>query len=118
MDQRLQCRNDELHTHLDRNGKPHQHEGKTREHGGMRVKKGEHLGNGEGVQLGAEQNGARQDKGAGEAYLTPPSIGVTEGVEIEAEEENERAIHVYKKCGYEVLPYMELKKEDFRCSKK
>lgn len=30
---------------------------------------------------------------------------------LEAEEENERAIHVYKKCGYEVLPYMELKKE-------
>ena len=29
---------------------------------------------------------------------------------IEAEAENERAVHVYKKCGYEVLPYMELKK--------
>ena len=29
---------------------------------------------------------------------------------LEAEEENERAIHVYKKCGFEVLPYMELKK--------
>lgn len=29
---------------------------------------------------------------------------------LEAEEENERAIHVYKKCGYEVLPYLELKK--------
>ena len=26
------------------------------------------------------------------------------------EEENERAINVYKKCGYEVLPYMEMKK--------
>ena len=30
---------------------------------------------------------------------------------LEAEEENERAIHVYKKCGYEILPYLELKKE-------
>lgn len=30
---------------------------------------------------------------------------------LEAEEENERAIHVYKKCGFEVLPYVELKKE-------
>ena len=29
---------------------------------------------------------------------------------LEAEEENERAVHVYKKCGYEVLPYLELKK--------
>ena len=29
---------------------------------------------------------------------------------LEAEEENERAIHVYRKCGFEVLPYMELKK--------
>ena len=29
---------------------------------------------------------------------------------LEAEEENERAIHVYKKCGFDVLPYMELKK--------
>lgn len=29
---------------------------------------------------------------------------------LEAEEENERALHVYKKCGFEVLPYLELKK--------
>ena len=29
---------------------------------------------------------------------------------LEVEEENERAINVYKKCGYEVLPYMEMKK--------
>ncbi len=29
---------------------------------------------------------------------------------LEAEEENERAVHVYKKCGYDVLPYLELKK--------
>lgn len=29
---------------------------------------------------------------------------------LEAEAENARALHVYRKCGYEVLPYMELKK--------
>lgn len=30
---------------------------------------------------------------------------------LEAEEENERAIHVYKKSGFDVIPYLELKKE-------
>lgn len=29
---------------------------------------------------------------------------------LEVEEENERAVHVYKKCGFAVLPYMEMKK--------
>lgn len=29
---------------------------------------------------------------------------------LEVEEENEKAIHVYKKCGYELLPYMEMKR--------
>ena len=29
---------------------------------------------------------------------------------LEVEAENERAIKVYQKCGYEVLPYMEMKK--------
>lgn len=29
---------------------------------------------------------------------------------LEVEAENERALHVYKKCGYDVLPYMEMKK--------
>ena len=29
---------------------------------------------------------------------------------LEVEEENEIAVHVYQKCGYEVLPYMEMKK--------
>lgn len=29
---------------------------------------------------------------------------------LEVEEENQRAIHVYKKAGFEVLPYMEMKK--------
>lgn len=29
---------------------------------------------------------------------------------LEAEEDNERAVRVYRKCGFEVLPYMEMKK--------
>lgn len=29
---------------------------------------------------------------------------------LEAEPENERAIHLYKKCGFTVLPYLEMKK--------
>lgn len=29
---------------------------------------------------------------------------------LEVEEENERAINVYKKCGFRVLPYMEMKR--------
>lgn len=29
---------------------------------------------------------------------------------LEAEQENERAIAVYEKCGFEVLPYLEMKK--------
>ncbi len=30
---------------------------------------------------------------------------------LEVEEENTRAVSVYRKCGYEVLPYMEMKRE-------
>lgn len=29
---------------------------------------------------------------------------------LEVEEENERAVHVYRKCGFDTLPYMEMKK--------
>ncbi len=29
---------------------------------------------------------------------------------LEAEKENERAVYVYEKCGYDVLPYLEMKK--------
>lgn len=29
---------------------------------------------------------------------------------LEVEKENERAVKVYEKCGFEVLPYMEMKK--------
>ena len=42
------------------------------------------------------------------AYLDEKYPGTI--MRLEAEEENERAIHVYKKSGFEVLPYMELKK--------
>jgi GNAT superfamily N-acetyltransferase len=31
---------------------------------------------------------------------------------LEVEEENERAIKLYEKCGFSVLPYMEMKRED------
>ncbi|MGN0465804.1 MAG: GNAT family N-acetyltransferase [Lachnospiraceae bacterium] len=31
-------------------------------------------------------------------------------IRLEVEEENENAVSVYKKCGYDVLPYMEMKK--------
>ena len=30
---------------------------------------------------------------------------------ISFEEEKERAVAIYKKCGYDFLPYMEMKKE-------
>ncbi len=29
---------------------------------------------------------------------------------LEVEEENRRAVHVYRKCGFETLPYMEMRK--------
>ncbi len=29
-------------------------------------------------------------------------------IRLEAEKENERAVHVYEKCGFEVIPYMEM----------
>ena len=44
------------------------------------------------------------------AYLNEKYPGTI--MRLEAEEENERAIYVYKKCGFEVLPYMELKKHN------
>ena len=59
-------------------------------------------------------------------YVTPPYRGQGIGsaflafmtqrypdaiLRLEVEEENERAIAVYRKSGFEVLPYMEMKKE-------
>ena len=43
-------------------------------------------------------------------------LGFVEGkypgsiLRLEVEAENSRAVNVYKKCGYEVIPYMEMKK--------
>ena len=31
-------------------------------------------------------------------------------IRLEVEEENERAVKVYQKCGFDVLPYMEMKR--------
>ncbi len=31
-------------------------------------------------------------------------------IRLEAEEENEHAVHVYRKCGFDVLPYLEMYK--------
>ncbi len=31
-------------------------------------------------------------------------------IHLEVEAENERAVSLYKKCGYEILPYMEMKR--------
>ena len=31
-------------------------------------------------------------------------------IRLEVEEENQNAISVYKKCGYQLLPYLEMKK--------
>lgn len=50
-------------------------------------------------------------KGAGSQFLSfveqkyPNAI-----LRLEVEKENERAVHVYRKNGFEVMPYMEMKK--------
>ena len=43
------------------------------------------------------------------AYIEQKYPGTV--LRLEVEEENERALKVYQKCGYQVLPYMEMKKE-------
>ena len=45
-------------------------------------------------------------------YASPAvlSNGSEAILRLEVEEENERAIHAYRKCGFEVLPYMEMKR--------
>ena len=48
-------------------------------------------------------------KGIGSRFLSYVSEKYSDCViRLEAEAENERAIHVYKKAGFEVLPYTEL----------
>ena len=50
-------------------------------------------------------------QGVGSAFIRLVEESYPDHVyRLEAEEENERAIHVYKKNGFEVLPYLELKK--------
>lgn len=49
--------------------------------------------------------------GLGSAFLTYIAEKYAESVlRLEVEEENKKAVHVYQKCGFEVLPYMEMKK--------
>lgn len=51
--------------------------------------------------------------GLGAAFFTLMDETYSHAVlRLEVEEENERAVHLYKKCGYEVLPYMEMKKDN------
>ncbi len=50
-------------------------------------------------------------KGIGSHFLKYVEEKYAESVlRLEVEAENENAVHVYKKCGYSVLPYMEMKK--------
>ncbi len=52
-----------------------------------------------------------RDRGIGSRFFDLISKKYPEAiVRLEVEEENERAIHVYKKNGFEILPYMEMKK--------
>ena len=50
-------------------------------------------------------------KGLGSAFFTYITEKYNDAIfRLEVEEENERAIHVYEKSGFSVLPYMEMKK--------
>lgn len=50
-------------------------------------------------------------KGAGKAFFDFIASKYTDCIfRLEVEEENEAAIGLYKKCGFAVLPYMEMKK--------
>ena len=50
-------------------------------------------------------------KGLGKQLMDFITYHYTDSIfRLEAEEENERAIRLYKKCGFSVLPYLELKK--------
>ena len=49
--------------------------------------------------------------GIGTLFLTYVESKYPDAVfRLEVEEENERAVHVYKKMGYQIIPYMEMKK--------
>ena len=52
-----------------------------------------------------------RDRGLGSAFFGFIEEKYPEAIfRLEVEDENERAVHVYRKCGYEVIPYMEMKK--------
>lgn len=52
-----------------------------------------------------------RDRGLGSSFFAFIEAKYPEAIfRLEVEEENERAVHVYRKCGYDVLPYMEMKK--------
>ena len=53
-----------------------------------------------------------RDQGLGSRFLRFVAETYPNAIlRLEAEEENHRAVHVYKKAGFTVLPYLELKKE-------
>lgn len=56
-----------------------------------------------------------RDKGMGSAFLHFVAETYPNAIlRLEAEEENHHAVHVYKKAGFTVLPYLELKKDSLQ----